>query len=351
MNISIVDIVSGIEEFKILYKDAADNVNNATTFWNIYNPQPNELLRSQQYLVLRERMFKLLMTCKQIDQEAFAKIHKGHPYFFIGITSYRLGDYQTSILFFDAALSEDLKFKKEEDSPTRLFFMLKGEEPRNAARLDTQYVETKVKRSINYYNDDIAKNKDINKINLKDMQDVFFEYVLDNSGDPGLRTMLTTYITYIVEWDFRNEHFDLGVRKGTSEPYLLHLFRGCVLFESLLKRNPFPKPKHEDQKKELGKLLRYYQNEMKVKLPDDFTSKITGINTLGKLLTELNNQSEVIEDSILTTYWLRNILGHSLAWEDRIEQESYRKLYFSVSTSCLHVINCLWRNPQLKYDV
>jgi len=341
-----VDIIAGIEEFKVRYKDAADKIDNATAFWNSYNPQPIELLKSHQYQMLRERMFQLLKTCKQIDQEAFEKIHKGHPYFFIGITSYRLGDYQTAISFFDAALSEDLRFEDEEERPTHLFFMLKGEEPRNAARLETLYVETKVKRSIDYYNDEITKNKDICNIDIQDMRDVFFEYVLNNKNDPGLRTLLTTFITFVVEWDFRNEHFDLGVRKGSSEPFLMHLSRGCVLFESLLKRNPFPKLKHEDQKKELGKLITYYQNEMKVTLPGDFTSKKTGINTLGRLLAELNKRREIIEDSILISYWLRNILGHSLAWEDRIDQEAYRKLYLTVVISCIHVINCLWRNPQ-----
>lgn len=340
---NIVDIISGIEEFQNQYTDAAESIDKATAFWNHYNHQPLELLRRQEYQVLQERMFKLLRTCKQIDQEVYEKIHKGHPYFFIGITSYRLGDYQTSISFFDAALSEDLKIKDEEERPTYLFFMLKGDEPRNAARVETLFVETKVKRSIDYYNNQIAKNEDICKIDIQDLRDVFIEYVLNNKDDPGLRTLLTTFITFVIEWDIRNEHFDLGVMKGTSEPLFMHLFRGCVLFESLLKRTPFPKLMHEDQKNELGKLLNYYQNEMKVELPGDFTSKETDLNTLGKLLTELNKRGEAIEDSILITYWLRNILGHSLAWEDRIDQGSYRKLYLGVIASCLHIINCLWR--------
>jgi len=125
----------------------------------------------------------------------------------------------------------------------------------------------------------------------------------------------------------------------------MHLSRGCVLFESLLNRNPNPKSKHEDQKKDLGKLIAYYQKKMEINLPGDFASKSTGISTLGKLLAELKKRKEVIEDSILMTFWLRNVLAHSLAWEDRIDQESYRKLYLIVLTSCIHVINCLWRNP------
>ena len=347
---NIVDIISGIEEFKYRYRNAAKSKTNATAFWNTYNHQPIELLRTNQYQFLRERMFNLLRTCRQIDIEAFEKIHKGHPYFFIGITSYQLGDYQTAISFFDAALCEDLKFDSGEEGPTRLFFMLRGNEPCNAAKLQTQYIETKVERAINYYNDEITKSKDIPKIDLDFIRDTFIKYVIDNEGDPGLRTLLTTFFTFVVEWDFRNEHFELGAREGTSEPLLMHLSRGCVLFESLLKRNPFPKPQHEDQKGDLGKLLTHYKDEMKVNLPADFTSKKTGINTLGKLLAELSKRKEVIEDSILITYWLRNVLAHSLAWEDRIDQESYRNLYLRVIKSCIHAINCLWRNCLLEVD-
>ena len=79
-------------------------------------------------------------------------------------------------------------------------------------------------------------------------------------------------------------------------------------------------------------------------LPVDFTSKKTGISSLEELLSELTNRNKEIEDSILVTYWLRNVLGHSLAWNVNVDQDSYRKLYLLVITACLHVINCLWRN-------
>lgn len=342
---TVVDVLSGIEDFKDRYHEASENVNLATSFWNTYNPNPIELLMGQKYHELRERMFRLLRTCKKIDQTAYDKIHKGHPYFFIGITSYRLGDYQTAISFFDAALSEELKIQDGEIRQTQMFFLLMGEQLNNAARQETLYVQTKVERSIDHYNNVISKNQDIPQITIQDLRDIFINYILNKKDDPGLRTLLTAFLTFIVEWDSRNEHFDLGVREGTSEPLFQHLFRGCVLFESLLKRNPHPKPNHDDQKKNLGKLITFYQDEIKVKLPGNFSSKKTGISELGDLLTLLKNQTTSIENSVLISFWLRNILGHSLAWEDRIDQVSYHNLYFQVTTACLHVINTLWRPP------
>ena len=74
---NIVDIISDVEDFKCRYQAAVKNKNKATEFWNFYNQKPIELLNCNQYQFLRERMFKLLRTCKQIDNAAFEKIHKG----------------------------------------------------------------------------------------------------------------------------------------------------------------------------------------------------------------------------------------------------------------------------------
>jgi len=194
------------------------------------------------------------------------------------------------------------------------------------ANMETKYVETKVKRAIDVYNEAIVKNQDTPKFDIQDLRDVFIKHILNHKDDVGLRTLLTAFITFVVEWDFRNEHFDLGVQKGTAEPVFMHLFRGCVLFESLLKRNPSPKPKHDDQKRELGKLINYYKSEMNLQLLGDFTKK-TKIKSLDELLSEMKKRNKDIEDSILVSYWLRNVLGHSLAWNVSIEQDSYRELY------------------------
>jgi hypothetical protein len=103
-------------------------------------------------------------------------------------------------------------------------------------------------------------------------------------------------------------------------------------------------PKHNEQDGSLGKLIQYYQNKMGVNISPNFGL----VNTLKELLIELTLRKEIIEDSVLISYWLRNALGHNLAWDVSIDQASYRKLYFSVATACLHVIDCLWRNPSLN---
>jgi len=343
---TIIDIISSIIEFEDAYKAAANDNKIATKFWNMYNPYPHELMNKGQYHNLRERMFTLLRICKRIDTKAYEKIHKGHPYFFIGISSFRLKDYQTAISFFDAALSEDQAIGDGEERPTDLFFKLQGENPNNASQKDTQLVQSEVESSIENYNKMINHNSDIHEFDLDQLDEYFISFVLEKKNDAGLRTMLTTFITFIVEWNFRDSNLGLGIKKGTAEPLFMHLFRGCVLFESLLSRNPHPKEKHKEQKDELGKLINYYKKELH--LPKEWSLQHNNkedFKDLKSLLEYLNEFDETIDHSIKVSRWLRNNLGHSIAWEDTIDREAYNKLFLFVSTACLHVINCLWSSP------
>jgi tetratricopeptide (TPR) repeat protein len=343
---NIIDIISAINEFEERFKDAAYDINKVTRFWNDYNrnPLPGELMNMEQYHILRERMFTLLRACKRIDSDAYENIHKGHPFFFIGISSFRLRDYQTAISFFDAALSEDLKIEDGKERPTDLFFNLRGDNPKNAAQGETIIAQNTVIRSIWNYNEIISQNKAIQKLSIDQLRDCFISRILIEKDDLGFRTLLTTFITFLVEWEFRDSNFELGIKKGTAEPLFMHLFRGCVLFESLLLRNPNRKPEHNN-KKDLNDLINYYKEEMHLKKKGDFLRNPIPLKTLEKLLSNLNDSNKTIDHSIKISYWLRNNLGHNIAWEATINRESYRKLYYSVIYSCLHVINCLWKSP------
>jgi len=149
----------------------------------------------------------------------------------------------------------------------------------------------------------------------------------------------------LVEWEFRDNNFELGIKNGTSEPFFMHLFRGCVLLESLLNRNPNPKDQHKEQKDQLGKLINYYRNELLLPKEWKFEHNNEKINNLGRLIEYLIKHNMTIEYSFKVSYWLRNNLGHNIAWQYSIDRESYRKLFHCVVFSCFHVINCLWKSP------
>jgi tetratricopeptide (TPR) repeat protein len=166
---NIVDFVIGYEEFKVLYLEAANNKDSATVFWNKYNndPYPGILLINRQFLSLRDRLFALLTACKRIDANAFNRIHKGHPYYFIGISSYLLDDYQTAIYFLDAAVTEDINSGADPENnptPSTRFLMLQGESNDQAAKQITEFAQAKVERALEHYHSEITKDPSISQL-------------------------------------------------------------------------------------------------------------------------------------------------------------------------------------------
>jgi len=284
-------------------------------------------------------MFGLLRFCKSIDADAFSRIHKGHPYYFIGITSYLLDDFQTAIYFFDAAVTEDVYAGADPiDNPTpgTRFLMLEGEADYQAAKELTKFAQTKVERALEHYTK-LTKNPEASDLTLNDLRKDFIYYALKATAKPGLRTLITSFITYCIEWDFRNEHFEYEVKKGTSEPFFLHLFRGCLLFESLLKLNPVISP----TSKTLGGILQEAQVISKLKI-NPIQGKKDGF-ILDDMFDKLRRNDNSIDQAMQISYMARNTLGHSLGWNAYISQSQYRELYLIIAASCLHVIACLWR--------
>lgn len=337
--VNIADLVIEYEEFKARYLEAANNVEKVTRFWNTFNPDPKSLLNNRQFLRLRDRLFALLRFCKGIDAEAFSKIHKGHPYYFIGITSYLLDDFPTAIYFFDAAVTEDINSGADpitNPKPSTHFLMLEGEADYQSAKELTKFAQTKVERALEHYIK-ITKNPAVSGLTLDDLRKDFIYYALKATDKPGLRTLVTSFITYCIEWDFRNEHFEYEVKKGTSEPFFLHLFRGCILFESLLKLNPVTSPKS----KTLGGILQEAQLISKLKI-NPIQGKKDGF-VLEDMFDKLRRYDNSIDQAIQISYMARNTLGHSLGWNEYISQSQYRELYLIIAASCLHVIACLWR--------
>ena len=322
------------------YLDAANDPEKVTAFWNRYNQNPLDLLNSGQHWILRTRLFELLDFCKKINGEAFSTIHKGHPYYFIGISSFLMNDFQTALYFFDASFTEDAKVgadPKVKAKPSTRFLMMEGEIEGHAAQSLAASAKAQVERAIEYYlRCPLISGQKI-KLTVDEVRNNFIYPSLTTQDKPGLRTLATAFMSYFIEWDFRNQHFDFGVKQGTAEPFFVHLFRGCLLFESLLKHKPEDPP----QEINLGGILRNPNILSKLGI-DGIT---TGKFTLDKVKQKLDEHADEIsiDKAVQITYMARNTLGHNLGWDNTINQEQYQKLYFIIATSCLHVIACLWK--------
>lgn len=321
------------EELVSMFREAADNPEKATRFWQPLTNLPINWINSGNYSQARDTILLLLHKCKDLDSESFTKIHKGNPYYYLAIATYLMKDAQTATFLFDAAVSEDLRTGADAETnprPSTRFLALDTENPEQAALQLTLDTRAKVERSITLYNSLPGRCSTIPDLTIPSLRKKFL-YPALSSKYMGWRTLATTFISFFIEWDFRNEFFDIQPKLGTSEPFYLHLFKGCVLFESLLKESPL-KPRGGD----LGKVLGELHDELGIS-PH---LKISG--TLKQIFKALVTADSKIETAIVFTGRVRNTTGHKLSWDEPINQSQYQRFFEMIASSCLHAINCLY---------
>jgi hypothetical protein len=134
-------------------------------------------------------------------------------------------------------------------------------------------------------------------------------------------------------WDYRSRLIDLS-DAGSKEPFFTHLFRGCLLFESLLKANDVKPP----TKRTLGKML---QQDFAAEfcISPKFDAAETNFDNLVQPITSKQSVSDAAE----CTARAPNTLGHSLIWAAQpLNQETYDLLAHNIASCCLHAIAKLY---------
>jgi len=282
----------------------------------------------------------LLHKCHNADPVAYDRIYKGWIYFYLGLASFLLQDYEIAFFFIDNAVASDLYKFNPVTNPSHAmrFFQIDSNLQEltdgNLSEVLGFYkvVEAKIESTIQVYNSR-SKSEDIN---LPDLRKNFLQPAMSVTR-PNWRTLSTTFFSFCLDWNDRDELFTLCPEPSTSEPYFLHLFKGCLLFESLLKENPTKKPPPE--KDTLNKVLKHLHKELGIPEKLDTYHK-----TLKDVLDELDKSDNSIEQSILVACMTRNTLGHNLWWEDvSLNKSQYQQLFEMVASSCLHVIACLYK--------
>jgi hypothetical protein len=280
----------------------------------------------------------LLNKCHSIDQEAYAKIHKGSAYYWLGIAAWFAFEHELATFFFDAAVSEDLRAghnasSRDKLSPSLLFMLLDISSNKQEAIDIVSVNYQRMDELINNYNSRMSQLKNHPPFLMTDLQQRFLVRAFSPGGE-NLRSAATTLISFCLEWDLRNQLFDIQPIRGTTEPYFLHLFKGCVLFETLLKANPINPPPLNCS---LGPALTHCHSELGIS--PNINISILGFQDIINNLASSNNS---IETAIQFTGQIRNTLGHNLGWIVKFEKDHYQNLFRMVSSSCLHAISCLY---------
>jgi hypothetical protein len=298
------------------------------SFFDEYYPY-REHIDNGQYSRAVDTGLQLLNGVRQLAPKEYETAHKGTPLYVMGFGAFLSHDYETATFLFDAAVSEDLKnYPAKTDSPALLFMQLDDNNPNHLAK----ELVTHVRKQVDILVQDYNARPGASSITLSDLRTHFLGQVL-SAGKPHLRTLTTTFITFVAEWYFRARLMDLGAQ-GSREPFFSHLFKGCLLFESLLKENPKNTPTQES----LGRILNNdLASDLSISQVDVREQQFESI--VSSLVPNMGTTA-LIECTGKT----RNTLGHNLVWMSAsLNANTYDLLVKNVAAACIHAISKLYR--------
>jgi tetratricopeptide (TPR) repeat protein len=275
------------------------------------------------------------LEAKRRDPDAYAKLHKGQRFYWLGVAAFASHDYQSATFFFDAAAQEDLKDQNTaQDRPALLFMCLDNKNQNQAALAIVEMIVRKLRQGVDNYNGRSPASGPISDDNVRK----HFLRPLVFGTKRHRRTLATTLISFLAEWEYRSQMIEL-CEAGSTEPFFTHLFRGCLLFESLLKQNPTKTPAHHT----LGKMLQYdFAKEFGIDSLPKFSATEKDFGDLVKVVT----RTLPIPSATECTAKVRNTLGHDLVWATQpLDQNAYDLLAYNIASSCLHAISVLYVRP------
>jgi hypothetical protein len=266
----------------------------------------------------------LLILLKSDDPEKYAELHKGTAFFFLGWTAFDLGDFDRAVFYMDAALSEDerkfpVPFEEFMKNPVGQFLRLERTGNQTALRI-TEDLRYRIEDQLTRF----AASSPAPKLDLA----AFVEnFVMTIARTKEARSIITGIYGFMLECESRLQMLHLRSKAGGSiEPMLTHLFKGGLIFESLLKQ--------------LYPNLRQRTLE---KITEDKTFQIdfpefdTRAGSLSGILQGISDNT--IQTAFNTTAKLRNTTGHNLIWSDEFDDtENFRKLQEQEVNAIFYII-------------
>jgi hypothetical protein len=323
------------DALRSLLERAASNPSYADHFFARLN-YVAELLNGNHSTALRLGI-ALLERCHRLSHQDYTQIHKGTPFYWIATAAFLVHDYQTAVFFYDAAASEDIRAGADpttKPTPALRFLQVQGDQPDQAAQALVKTMQSLIERAIMDYNSRPGLPPGIGTLQLSDIREKFLRRALCPGGE-HLRTLATAFISFFLEWEYRRVLIGLRIGEGTIEPFFLHLFKGCLLFESILKANPKTPPATGGT---LGSVLQHLQSDLAI--PRNLS---IGRVTFPTILASLPPSDNSVITAIEFTGRIRNTVGHDMGWRASLDQSMYDSLTSMVASSCLHAITCLYR--------
>jgi hypothetical protein len=260
------------------------------------------------------------------NTDRYQDLHKGTPFYFMGMASYNCDDFEKALFYMDAALDEDLRSDKDEWSlrPAGKFVLLDTEN-RNHAAIS---LVDRTRKEFEKVMTAVASAGGL-ELTIEEFRNNLVRPAMVPAS--GKRSAVTALLSFLLEFSSRAKELSLARGKtGTGEPFFLHLFKGALLFETLLKTSTAGLAiQSTNQKATLDKLLK----DPSIYSAFGFTSPPQGLggdtfdDVLIAIKSDRNTTNDFNKRAVRVTWGIRNKTGHSMAWPYRPQLNEYEEVY------------------------
>lgn len=319
------------KEFFKLFNDVDENVSSSCDkFFENQKFFPGNVIGQKHLPYDRFEIYESnLKLLRETFSGKFDKVHKGTPYYFLGWTAFDFRDYERAIFYMDAAISEDARIDplNWQNRPASQFLFLKSSG--QVAERNIKNINNQLSKIIKEFNNSFSSNLSV--------EDFISKFVNKNLNDKTHRSIITSMYSFSLELDDRLDQLKIrSIDGGSLEPFLTHLFKGCLVFESILKEvyTSFSTT-------ELGSILKDQFVSQDLQYKNSLIDNTAGVRkTLQDIVRHLLPylKKEKPQDRCITiTYAIRNTTSHSLLWSD-VFINDYKDICEAILFSCFYII-------------
>jgi hypothetical protein len=284
-----------------------------------------------------ERFFfyeSLLSALRKEDEEKYLTIHKGNPYYFLAWLAWDMRNFDKALFYMDAAISEDVRKDSSGwiNSPAGKFLLLEDPALQVAKRCMHELIKC-VKDELKRF-----ENNNNGSFSFDFFRKYFIEEFL---RIPENRPILSAYYVFLLE---RKERvFELEHRSsegGTISPILLSLFKGALIWETILKINYPIRNDNGNDVRTIGDVTRFttFLSDFGINGVNGTANSLSEVITTAKAIA--NGDVEVVTRVFETTAKIRNTSGHKITWNDEFGNvDNFITLHEFISDAILYVIH------------
>lgn len=277
---------------------------------------------------------RVLDQVRRVAPNRFPGMHKGTPYYVMGWLAYKIRDFERCAFYMDAALAEDIKNNPNWDkTPAAAFMFLDPTHPDAAAQEIVGEARAEVDAQVSRYSLSVGS-----PFSTQVMIDRF---VRPHANVAPHRSIVTAMLTFMLEAKDRLMQIDIrSIGGGTLEPFLTHLFKGGLIYESILKGLYLGTLGGSAT---LGNYLSNgtVRNDIGIAIHNPLYDQHPKPRTFPDLIAALPSwaAAPVLERAVAITYTTRNTSGHDLAWPATLDRATYAKIHEGILDAIFGVMD------------